>query len=92
VPGTVELLEPLARMVVRPRRGNAPLTLEFKSFSRDPAGGGLSHRWLLNDSQFSDLESGSHTINASGIHELTLVVRDSLGRASSSTTFVVVDP
>ena len=92
VPGTVELLEPLARMVVRPRRGNAPLTLEFKSFSRDPAGGGLSHRWLLNRSQFSDLESGSHTINASGIHGLTLVVRDSLGRASSSTTFVVVDP
>ncbi len=92
VPGTVELLEPVARMLVLPRRGNAPLTLKYNSFSRDPAGGGLSHRWLINGSRFSDLESGSYTISTPGVHELTLVVRDSLGRAASSTSFVVVDP
>jgi prepilin-type N-terminal cleavage/methylation domain-containing protein len=93
VPGTVPVLEPLARMLVKPRRGEGTLNFLYSAeFSRDPVGGGLTHRWLFNGVQFSVAESGDHEISTAGVHELTLVVRDGLGRASSTTTFLVVDP
>ena len=93
VPGTVPVLEPLARMVVKPRRGSGSLHFMYDGgFSRDPIGDGLTHRWLLNGVEFSGAADGEHEISTAGMHELTLVVRDGLGRASSTTTFLVVDP
>ncbi|MHC4810514.1 MAG: PKD domain-containing protein [Planctomycetota bacterium] len=92
VPGSVDILEPLARMRVKPRRAPVPMTLVVDaSLSRDPVGQGLSFRWLINGVEVSQDEMANHVINTPGVKELTLVVRDALGRASSTTMFVRAD-
>lgn len=93
VPGTVDVLEPLSRMLVTPRRGPVPLVLELDATaSRDPVGDGLTHRWLVDGAVVIEEAKGQFIVTTAGVKTVTLVVRDSLGRAASSSMFVVAEP
>ncbi len=84
---------PLARMVVSPPEGSAPLLVRFEgSGSTDPDDTELTMEWTFGDGNSATGSTVSHTYEKEGTYPVSLRVADPHGGIDSATASVMVAP
>jgi len=82
---------PVAQIQANPVTGTAPLTVSvYAGLSSDPESSPLSVRWNFGDGHGSLSVSTTHVYQSSGMFTMTLVVSDTLGLVSTTTSQIRV--
>ena len=82
---------PVARFVMSPPTGEAPLTVNFDaSGSSDTGGNIVSYEWDFGDGGSETGLTVKHTFNTAGTYKITLTVTDNHGKVASTAQILTV--
>ena len=84
--------KPRVEVAASPRRGEAPLTVEFRAETSDPEGGALYIAWEFGDGASAEGAEISHTYRDSGKFEAKVTVTDPEGASAEKHVTIAVVP
>jgi PKD repeat protein len=85
-------LPPTVNATATPSTGLAPLTVQFQATAVDPEHSALTYEWTFGDGTTSTAQNPSHVYVNPGSYNVTVTVRDDLGRGASDLLSVTATP
>ncbi|MEM2943264.1 MAG: PKD domain-containing protein [Methanomassiliicoccales archaeon] len=87
---TVKNSPPIAQFEIDPLDAKSLQPIHFYDFSIDPDGYIIEWKWSFGDGTYSSERNSTHVYLSPGRYEITLFVKDDLGRTNSSFSEIIV--